>query len=206
MKIKFLDGTEKEFTTLAGADLYGADLYGADLRGADLSGADLRGAYLRWADLYGADLYGADLRGADLRGANLSGANLFGADLRGANLERANLYRADLEGANLADAKLPHFQICPEKGFFRGFKKLANGSIAELEIAFSAKRTSSLVGRKCRASKVRVVSGEGASRHDSTFVYTKGAVLEVSDYDDDIRVECTRGIHFYITRAEAEAY
>ena len=76
-KIKFLDGTEKEFDSLVGANLYGADLKGADLYGANLKGADLRGA----------DLVGADLRGAALRGADLIGADLTGADLRGADLE-----------------------------------------------------------------------------------------------------------------------
>ena len=40
-KIKFLNGTGREFETLAGADLSGANLRYANLRGADLSGADL---------------------------------------------------------------------------------------------------------------------------------------------------------------------
>ena len=70
-KIKFLDGTEKEFDSLVGANLYGADLKGADLYGANLKGADLVGADLEGADLVGADLIGADLTGADLRGADL---------------------------------------------------------------------------------------------------------------------------------------
>ena len=92
MKIKFLDGSEKEFATLRIADLRGADLHDADLRGADLRGAnlhdaDLRGADLRGADLRGADLRTADLRTADLRGANLTGANLTGADLIGADID-----------------------------------------------------------------------------------------------------------------------
>ncbi len=92
MKIKFLDGREKEFATLRRADLRGADLRGADLRAADLRGANLhdadpRGADLRGANLHGADLRGADLRGANLRGANLTGANLTGADLIGADID-----------------------------------------------------------------------------------------------------------------------
>ena len=92
MKIKFLDGREKEFATLRRADLRGADLRGADLRAADLRGANLhdadpRGADLRGANLHGADLRGADLRTADLRGANLTGANLTGADLIGADID-----------------------------------------------------------------------------------------------------------------------
>lgn len=82
MKIKFKDGTEKEY-----ADLRSADLFGANLCGANLCGADLRYADLRYADLFGADLCDADLCDADLRNADLFGANLRGADLRGADLD-----------------------------------------------------------------------------------------------------------------------
>lgn len=49
MKVKFLDGHEEEFETLAGADLGGANLSGAELRGAKLRGADLEGAKLSGA-------------------------------------------------------------------------------------------------------------------------------------------------------------
>ena len=55
-KIKFLDGTEKEFDTLTGANLWGADLSETDLVRANLRGADLRGANLRGANLEGTDL------------------------------------------------------------------------------------------------------------------------------------------------------
>ena len=43
-KIKFKNGSEKEFGSLCDADLRGADLRGADLRGTDLTGANLEGA------------------------------------------------------------------------------------------------------------------------------------------------------------------
>jgi hypothetical protein len=72
MKIKFKDGTEKDFSNLRCADLRYADLRCADLRGDDLRHADLRGADLRNADLRGADLRYADLRYADLRCADLN--------------------------------------------------------------------------------------------------------------------------------------
>jgi len=52
-KIKFKDGSEKEFKTLRYADLSYANLRGANLRGANLRGADLRGADLRGANLNG---------------------------------------------------------------------------------------------------------------------------------------------------------
>ena len=189
---------------LHGADLYGADLYGADLRGANLYGACLRGAYLRNADLrgaglcnadlYGADLYGADLRGADLRGACLRGADLCGADLRG------------VRGAYIA---------CPTDGSFIGWKK-ASGYIVKLQIPEDARR-SSAGGEKCRCDKAYVVEIQNAdgtkadidtihSNHDANFVYTVGATVEVSDFDDDRWSECAPGIHFFIDRRAAVEY
>ena len=194
-----------------------ADLSRADLSGADLSYANLSRANLSRANLHGADLHGAILYGAYLSRADLSGADLSGADLRYANLHDANLRGAKLTGANLSgavkDAKtiLPFYQIVPEAGSFMAFKKLRNNVIATLEIPADAKRTSSLVGRKCRAEFARVVSlSDGAevgySQHAEDFAYHMGEIVRPDAFDDDIRVECASGIHFFITRAEAESY
>jgi hypothetical protein len=183
----------------------------ASLDGADLSGARLAGANLSDADLSGTLLAGADLSGADLSGADLSGARLVGANLTRANLTRANLTRADL-----TDARLPHFFLCPEVGTFTAFKALMSGLIATLEVPADARRTSSLVGRKCRAEFARVVSIQqpdgrcgpaiGYSMHDPTFVYKVGELVRPARFSDDIRVECAPGIHFFITRREAVEY
>ena len=158
-----------------------------------------------------ANLQGADLRGANLRGADLQDADLRWADLQGADLQEADLRGAYLQGANLQGAYLPHFQLCPEEGSFIAYKKLVGGVIATLEIPAEAKRTSSLVGRKCRAEFVKVLelssgASEANSTHDSEFVYRVGEIVRPDKYDDDIRIECTNGIHFFITRKEAEEY
>ena len=186
---------------LSGAYLYGAYLYGANLRGADLSGADLYGADLRGANLYGADLYGADLRGANLRGANLYGANLRGADLSG-----ADLYGADLRGVKNAELVFAQTSIVPEEGAFVGYKKLNNGVIAKLVIPHDAKRLNAFGSRKCRAEKVFVLEGEGLSKHDSSVKYAPDTWIFPDSFNEDRREECSNGIHFFITRAEAEAY
>jgi hypothetical protein len=167
------------------ADLYGADLSGANLRGANLLGADLRGANLYGADLSGANLFSASLRGADLRGADLRGADLRDADLSGADL--------------------PNFSLCPEEGDFIGWKKVSGQSVIKLLIPASARRTSSLVGRKCRAEFVVVLEGEGYSLRGDLH-YKTGETVYPDKYDPDIRIECTSGIHFFITRKEAEEY
>jgi hypothetical protein len=211
---------------LYGADLYGANLYGANLGGANLGGANLGGANLGGANLGGANLGGAnlgganlggaDLGGANLRGANLRGANLGGADLRGADLYGADLYGANLYGANLRGAdlgeKLPHFQICPQEGAFIAYKATCE-AVLTLEIQADSLRTSSLIGRKCRASTVKVLAasveaedGIYHSKHDYDFTYQIGEIAGVDNFDADPRVECTSGIHFFMTRAEAEEY
>ena len=164
-------------------------LGGKDGKRANLLGADLRGAYLICAYLSDACLSGANLSDADLRGADLSGANLSGADLSGANL--------------------PHFQITPEEGAFIGWKK-AQGCVLKLRIPEDALRTSSLVGRKCRASHVEVIDALGCD--DGPWItrngceYSVGSTVHADNFNDDIRVECTHGIHFFMTRREAEEW
>jgi hypothetical protein len=64
----------------------------------------------------------------------------------------------------------------------------------------------SLVGRKCRARTAVVMEGEGRSSHDLSFTYAPGQTLTVPNFDDDIRIECAPGIHFFITKKEAQEY
>ena len=148
----------------------------------------------------------ANLRGANLQSANLQGANLQGADLQSASLWGASLWGANLQGATeLAPLAAAQLTIAGQ-GELRGFKKLANGVICELRIPADAKR-SNATGRKCRAARAIVISGEGVSRHDQTFIYTPGLVVTPREpFDDDRWNECGSGIHFFITREEAEAY
>ena len=209
-----LCGANLRGATLCGATLCGADLRDADLCGATLCDADLCGANLRGATLCGADLRGANLRGATLCGATLCGADLRDADLCGATLCDADLCGANLRGANLCGAK-GTYMACPTDGSFIGWKK-ASGYIVKLQITEDARR-SSAGGEKCRCDKAYVVEIQNAdgtkadidtihSNHDANFVYTVGATVEVSDFDDDRWSECAPGIHFFIDRRAAVEY
>ena len=189
---------------LSRADLSEANLYGADLSKADLYGANLYGANLSKADLSRADLSRAGLSRADLSRANLSEADLSGANLSKADLSRANLYGANLYGANLYGANLPAFQI-PQEGELIVWKKASEG-LVKLRIPPNARRTASLVGRKCRAEFAEVLQGSGKSLYVHSVCYKVGGTVRPHGYSDDIRVECAPGIHFFMTRKEAEAY
>jgi hypothetical protein len=206
---------------LARANLTGAYLADANLAGAYLAGANLTGANLAGANLTGAYLTGADLAGANLAGANLTNANLAGAYLADANLTGANLAGANLTGANLAGANLPPVLIQPETGGFFGWKKLrstdGNPLIAKLWIPAEAARTNSWVSRKCRAEWVEVVeifdqitgaavtSGMSPT-YNTKLVYTVGQAVKAGNYDPDVRLDCAGGVHFFVTRREAEEW
>jgi len=166
------------------------------------------------ADLRRANLSVANLSWANLSVANLSGANLSGANLSGANLSEANLSEANLSEAYLSWAKdIPslvasRLTITPV-GEFVAFKRCRNGVTVKLKIPADAKR-SNATSRKCRASHVEVLevdgADEGVSIHDESTVYRVGETVHCDEWNDDRWTECGGGIHFFITREEAEDY
>ena len=81
-----------------------------------------------------------------------------------------------------------------------------NDTICKLKIPADAKRINSLVGRKCRAEYAIVIEGEGYDKHTGKLKYEPGKKIIPDSYDDDIRIECSHGIHFFITEKEAKEY
>ena len=220
-----LHGANLGGADLSDANLSDANLRDTNLRRTDLSDANLGGVNLRDANLRGIDLSNANLRGTDLSDADLRGANLRGANLNSTDLRDADLRDADLRGANLSDADLRGADIegvkhniyttffslqCPEEGSFIGWKKCQDGVLVKLLIPEDAQRSSATT-RKCRASKALVLDVIGASRgissHIPGFVYEKGKLVEpIASFNPNRWEECASGIHFFITREEAETY
>ena len=175
-------------------------------------------AYLRDANLYGADLHGADLHGTDLRDADLHGADLRDADLRDADLRDAYLRDAYLRGAYLRGAEaIPAYiaaslMACPEEGAVIGWKKGSNQTLVKLSIPVEARRSSATT-RKCRAEYADVVAIYDAygrpiceAYSDRGGHYVVGERVFPDSWDENRWNECSHGIHFFITRKEAEDY
>ena len=118
----------------------------------------------------------------------------------------ADLSRADLSGAEGIEKQPPQTVILPA-GDIIGWKKCAGGVIVKLLIPADAKR-SNASGRKCRAEFVKVlkVVGGDVGRSDRGGEYRKGEIVWPDSWDGDWKNECSHGIHFFITREEAEAY
>ena len=188
------------------ANLCGANLCGANLCGANLSGANLSGAHLCGANLCGANLCGANLSEANLWGANLCVANLSGANLCGANLCGANLSEANLCGAKEIPPLFHAMSIIAGEGDLIGYKKLSGGVICKIKIPAEARRSNS-TGRECRAEYAVVLEGAGNSKYDIEFKYKVGETVRPTlPFNDNRWEECVSGIHFFLTRAEAEDY
>jgi hypothetical protein len=217
-----LQGAYLQRAYLQRANLQGANLQEANLQGANLQRANLQGAYLQEANLWGAylqeaNLWGAYLQRANLQGANLQEANLQEANLHGANLQRAYLQRANLQGANLQEANLQKIKnlisILPD-GELIIWKKLQNGRIAKLLIPTGAGRINAIGSRKCRFEFAKVIAiydgkdeiKEGLGLYDGKTKYIVGKIIKPDSFDDSALIECSHGIHGFITRQEAENF
>ena len=129
-------------------------------------------------------------------------------DLSDANLSDANLSYVDLSCAKNVELALARTRILPD-GDLIGWKKCKGGIIVKLRIPETAKRSHAF-GRKCRAEYADVleVIGEGKaiSGHDRKTRYVVGQRVFPDKFDENWQNECASGIHFFITRLEAENY
>ena len=140
------------------------------------------------------------------------GADLYGADLHGANLHGAKNY----------DYATALIVVAPE-GSIIGWKMARNKNyekiIVKLRIPEDAKR-SNATGRKCRAEYAEVLAAYPVGKkralakntvihsdYDRDFTYKVGQIIKpVEEFNTDRWEECASGIHFFITRVEAENY
>ena len=135
-----------------------------------------------------AENIGAAVAAAVAAKINLSGANLSGAYLSGAYLKKLLAVRT----------------IVPD-GDLIGWKKLCDGVICKLQIPAKAKRVGGFIGRKCRAEFAVVLEGNGNSQHNG-MEYKVGETVKPDTYDPNPLVECSNGIHFFISKQEAIDY
>lgn len=94
------------------------------------------------------------------------------------------------------------------------YKKLSNGWIAELKILgktnearkvhnknFSKYRTSKAkvlrIFKKGRNGKITLKKRAGSGLRDKTFKYKTGEIIEVDDFNKNIKKVCTTGIHYF---------
>jgi len=160
--------------------------------------ANLRDANLQNTVWHESDLNGADLSRADVRGADFTKAYLDNVVLRELVRDKTTWPNKFIE---LLVAKRT---IVPE-GDIIGWKKLADGSLAKLLIPAGVARVGGCVGRECRAAMAHVLEGNGVGFRDRMY-YNAGEDVIPSSFDPDPLVEYAPGVHFFVSKMEAEEY
>ena len=133
------------------------------------------------------------------------------------NSIKDSLIEAIKRGAYLRGADLKRIatlnSILPE-GELIVWKKLSEKLLAKLTIPAKAKRVNAIGSRKCRFEFAKVEAiydgkkkvKEGFGQHDSLFIYKVGEIVKPDNFDPDPLVECSNGIHAFITKLEAQEY
>jgi hypothetical protein len=151
------------------------------------------------ADLRGADLYRADLSEAYLRGANLYRADLGGANLRGAYLGGAQW---DHTTTGIAPAPTGRLTVWGKKGPF----------LVKMRIDEGVPRSCGTTRKFRSASAIVLEIDDGAETrftHSTAYgetVYAVGKTIIPDSWDPDRWNECSHGIHWFLTRHEAEQW
>jgi hypothetical protein len=118
---------------------------------------------------------------------------------------------ADLWGIKINDKELQVLvsqRTIVSEGDLIVYKKLSNNNIVKLLIPKEAKRVGGVVGRKCRAEYAKVIDGEGESLTNQyeRLSYCKDKIIKPDKFDPNPLVECSNGIHFFLTAQEAEEF
>ncbi len=194
----------------------GANLNGAILTRAQLCDCTFEGAHLELADLFCTNMDYTAFTGASLQYARLNYAEwIYYADFKNADVTGVDFSDCDLREEQFTGAIGFHpCMRCPEEGPFVAWKKGRDDHIVKLLIPADAMRTGAS-RYDCRASEARVLAiwnqdnepcEEAVSCADEDFVYRKGETAYPEEAFDDRLLTDGSGIHFFLTRTEAELF
>lgn len=203
------------YDRMEGVDLSCENLSDIDFSHTNLNGVNLKGANLRYADLTGADLTNAILNNqTDFKYAKLDGAK---------GLEAYRIVPE--EGSFIGWKKVSLLSgFRKNENMYCGFEyRTCTDAVLKLEIPKHAKRVNAYGSRKCRSSSARVlsvldakgkrpirlkekdalISPNAYTNCAKPLLYAPGKLMRADSFDPDPRVECSNGIHFFMTKQEA---
>lgn len=214
-----------------GASFKGADIRDATMWDTNFKMTDFHFAILCCSKLCDSDFTGANLKCADLYCTDMDNTIFVDANLNSARLiyaQRAywaDFTNADLSGVDTCDCSLNEEKmngaknfhpilLCPDEGSFIAWKKCSSDCIVKLLIPESAKRVGTC-RYTLRASEAKVLEitdkegnilNEANSHNEPSFTYKAGEIVRPKeDFDDHMFLDGS-GIHFFLTRAEAQSY
>lgn len=191
-----------------------------NLEGADFRGCDLSSTEFCYCNLANADFTGANLEGCEFIDCYFGDVLVLkGAENIRACKWKSNCYSEDLHFYNIFNIKMPLETAGQELIVYKilivrnGYDELV---IAKLLIPSEAKRIVFKYS-KCRCEKAKVLDiySIDKTRHfaygfscmyDKHFKYTVGEEVCADRFDEDAKLVCAHGIHFFLTEEEAIEY
>ena len=216
------------YINFSNRNLQHIQFHNCNLSYSNFDGAALRNATLRNSEAIKTSFNQTDLHHADLRHSsfiesycletNFEFALLFDVNFTNSNLKYANFYNAGIEKANFSNVEMNFATTflgtqCPEEGSFIAFKSCGD-YLVKLKVSENAKRSSATT-YKCRCDSAEVLSIKDIygnsissihSNFDKNFIYEIGKTVKIDNFDDDWRIECSNGIHFFMSKIHAETW
>ena len=236
MRCATLTGAEISHSSFEGANLNEASLMNAVISYTRMEGTRMVRAVITDVSLYVVLMGGADLGGASFEGSKLGSVNMRMANIQSANFTSSCITESCcFEHAHLTNATFTSASISKDTSFdfadlhrcefdgdeknrlgrildrpVTGYKKSREGDIVTLEIPKGA-IVFSINNSKCRTNRAKVTDTDGkpelSSIFDKEFKYRVGdEIAPTGGFELMYNVECAPGIHFFLTREEAEAY
>lgn len=202
----------EEMLDLTGAMMRNTTWIGVEFRNVDFHDAIFVEARMHHCVFIKCRFVCADFEDADLCWTHFYDCLFEDTDMSSADLRDAQFHKCDTDGI-IANARTAGFwPVCPVEGAFIGWK-WASDCLVKLRIPEDAQRSSG-TSRKCRCDKAEVLEitrdgepvEETYSDHDFNFMYRVGEIVEEPRYNPDRWKICTSGIHFFMTKDEAENY
>lgn len=214
-------------SNLCNVDLSGANLTNSNLSSCCLENAKLDFAYLDYANLKYANLTYASLKSSHLYGAKLSNTIIEYVDFTNSDITEVSFDNAKGNNIEYRKGKILSESIIGYKKC-KSNRKYGRFVIVTLEIPKDA-IVFSINGDKCRTNKAKVISinlieDESAefnrayslssttpininySSKDHYLSYYIGDEINIKNFNCQYNVECSNGIHFFMTKEEAINY
>ena len=208
-----------------GVKLIGANLSHIYMRGCWFRQTDMTGARLSHAHLYTVVLDNVILNKVRMDGTRFNNCRIVAHDMDGVRTSHETVFRDTSVRTTPLDANTYSELACatrlvPSSGDVIGWKRCQSTIpddycfIVKLRIPSDARRSNGFQ-RQCRAEYAdvleitpygRVAPESGAracSLYDPTLIYEVGKRVTASGWDTNRFNDCTAGIHFYLTQAEA---
>ena len=204
--------------SIRGVNFNKADLAFSDFENTEFYGCNFSECNLTRVNLTNTRIDSCDMTNAVLCGANLSRAHIVSSNLSGADFKRADAFNASFVSCNMENISIDYetkFMAPAPEGDLIGWGK-KGVYIVKMRIPSKAKR-SWATSYKLRAEFVETLEiwdgddqvyaiSHRAKDMTPLVRYAVGTLTWADQWDPNRWLECSHGIHFFLSREQAETW